>query len=89
MRDSSFKRLSNLYCTIKILNDYTDTSDVTINKNLTINTNGKTLTRTKTIRIASGITVEIAGEGTLTTTEEINLIENKGTLNITHKRNNK
>lgn len=75
--------------TIKILNDYTDTSDVTINKNLTINTNGKTLTRTKTIRIASGITVEIAGEGTLTTTEEINLIENKGTLNITHKRNNK
>ena len=74
---------------IKVINDNIDISDVTINKNLTINTNGKTLTRTKTINITSGIIVEIAGEGTLTTTEETNLIENKGILNITHKRNNK
>ena len=70
--------------TIKLISDYTDTSDVTINKNITLNTNEKTLTRTKPIEIASGATVEIAGAGTLTTAEEINLIENKGTLNITH-----
>ena len=74
---------------IKVINDNTDISDVTINKNLIIDTNGKTLTRTKTINITSGIIVEITGEGTLTTIEEINLIENKGTLNITHRRNNK
>lgn len=70
--------------TIKLISDYTDTSDVTINKNITLNTNGKTLTRTKPIEIVNGATAEIAGAGTLTTAEEINLIENKGTLNITH-----
>ena len=71
--------------TIKLISDYTDTSDIVINKNITFDTNGKTLVRTKAIEIASGTTVEISGEGTLTTAEKINLIENKGVLNITHR----
>ena len=71
--------------TINVIKDYTDTSDVNINKNLILNTNGKTLIRTKTIQIAEGTTVEITGEGTLTTEEEINLITNNGNLNITHE----
>lgn len=71
--------------TINVVKDYTDTSDVNINKNLILNTNGKTLVRTKTIQIAEGTTVEITGEGTLTTEEEINLITNNGNLNITHE----
>ena len=71
--------------TINVIKDYTDTSDVNINKNIILNTNGKTLIRTKTIQIAEGTIVEITGEGTLTTEEEINLITNNGNLNITHE----
>lgn len=71
--------------TIKLISDYTDTSEVIIDKNLTLNTNGKTLTRTKTIQIKEGITAEIEGEGILTTAEDINIIKNYGTLNISHQ----
>jgi competence protein ComGC len=70
--------------TISVISDYTDTSDVVVNKNVKLNTNGKTLIRTKTIEIADGATLEITGTGTLTTADKIDLLTNKGTLNITH-----
>ena len=64
---------------------FTDSSAVTIGKNLTIDTNGKHVTRTATTTINSGATVAIAGSGTLTTSSAITLITNTGgVLNITH-----
>jgi len=71
--------------TIKVEADAVmDDSTVAINKNLKLNTNGKILTRLATITVNSGRTFEIAGSGTLSTSEGINLITNAGTLNITH-----
>ncbi len=46
--------LANNNSTIELLNDYTDESTVNINKNIILNTQDYTLTRTKTITIASG-----------------------------------
>ena len=69
--------------TIKVLNNITDSSTATISKNLTLNLNGNTLTRTAKITVNSGITFNITGTGTLTTsTASLNLIENTGTLNL-------
>ena len=66
-------------------NDQVDANAVTISgKNIIFNNNGKTLTRTKTITISNGATLEITGSGTIQTSSAINLITNNGTLNITH-----
>ena len=76
---------NNELSTIKLLENITDSSPATIDgKNIKFDNNGKTLTRTQTITINSGATLEITGNGTIQTESPINLIVNNGTLNITH-----
>lgn len=70
---------------LQVVQTYTDSSTVSISKNVTINTNGKTLTKTSSgITINSGYTVTLSGSGTLTTSSAFDLIKNAGTLNVTH-----
>ena len=70
--------------TIYANRSFTDSSEVTIGKNITININGKTVTRTKTTTISNGYTTTVTGSGTLKATSEINIFTNNGTLNLTH-----
>ena len=71
--------------TIKLLNDYTDTSTATINKSVTFDVQNYILTRNVTITINSGKTVEIIGTGKITTeTTNVNTITNNGTLTISN-----
>ena len=70
---------------IKLLNDYTDTSIATINKNVTFDAQNYILTRNATITINSGKTVEITGTGKITTeTTNVNTITNNGTLTVSN-----
>ena len=70
--------------TIKAIADYTDSSTVSISKNLTLSANGHTITRTKRITVNSGYTVTLNGTGTITynTTTSDHLFVNYGTLNV-------
>jgi len=65
---------------IKLLNDYKDTSTMSVSKKIKFDTNGKTLTREATITVNSGYTFTIAGNGTIQTSSAINLFTNEGTL---------
>lgn len=67
--------------TIKVLISNTDTSTVAFSKNLTLNTNGKTITRSATISVGSGVTLSITGTGKITNASS-HTITNNGTLNI-------
>ena len=67
---------------IKLLNDYTDDSLATIDKNITLDIQNHTLTRTKVITVSSGKEVAITGEGTITSSTDNYTISNAGTLNI-------
>ena len=71
--------------TIKVEKDVEDSTTATVNKNLTLDLQNYTLTRTATINISSGYTLDLKGTGTLTnTSSNISLIiNNSGTLNIT------
>ena len=70
---------------IKLLNDYTDTSTATMDKNLTFDVQSYTLTRNATITINSGCTVEITGTGKITTgTSSVRTITNNGTLTLSN-----
>ena len=69
--------LANNNSTIELLNDYTDTSTATINKNITLNTGDYILTRTATITISGGtadnpITFEL--NGTVTSSANISTL---------------
>ena len=71
--------------TIKLIRNYTDTSTATFSKNITFNIQSYTLTRTPTITVNSGKTVEITGTGKITSgTTTINTITNKGTLTVSN-----
>ena len=71
--------------TIKLLNDYTDTSIATINKSVTFDVQNYILTRNATINISSGKTVEITGNGKITTeANNVNTITNNGTLTVSN-----
>ena len=72
--------------TIKLLQNYTDASSVIINnKNIIFDNNGQTLTKTTAeIKINEGSTLEVAGSGTIISTDNINILNNRGILNITH-----
>ena len=68
---------------ITVLADNTDTSTVTIDKNVTLNTgSAKTVTRTKTITVNSGKTLTITGTGKITSSSSINTITNNGTFSM-------
>lgn len=69
--------------TIKLLNDYNDESTVTFSKNIKFDIQGYTLTRSLTITVNSGKTLEINGTGKITSgTNSVNTITNNGTLTI-------
>ena len=71
--------------TIELLNDYTDTSIATFNKNTTFDIKGYTLTRTQTITINSEKEVEITGTGKITSeANNVRTITNTGTLTISN-----
>lgn len=80
---------------IKLLNDYTDSSTVTVDKNVSIDTQSYKLTRTEKIEI-DGKNKEISLEinGNIETSSDINLIETtgrvvlSGTATIESKTNN-
>ena len=70
---------------IKLLHNYTDTVDATVNKNVTIDLQTYTLTRDKTITVGNGKTVILTGStgSKLTTgTTDVHTITNQGTLTI-------
>ena len=69
--------------TIKLLNDYTDTSIATINKSVAFDVQNYILTRNATITINSGKTIEITGTGKITSEiTAIQTITNNGTLTV-------
>ena len=72
--------------TIKMTNNYTDTSTVNFNKNVTFNLNGKTLNRSSPLNINSGKTVTINTSATggkiHSTATGQNLIVNNGILTL-------
>ncbi|MBR3162804.1 MAG: hypothetical protein IKF17_01720 [Clostridia bacterium] len=78
--------------TIKQIRSYTDASEATVDgKTIKFDNNGKVLTKTeKSIRINDNASLEITGNGTITTNQALeggsnySLISNYGTLNITH-----
>ena len=83
IRKSSETKVS----TIRLLQDLTDASDATIgnNKSIIFDNNGMTLTKTTAaITINDGSTLEVAGNGTITTANNILIFRNSGILNITH-----
>ncbi len=70
---------------IKLLGDYTDTSTATFNKSVTFDVQSYTLTRSSTITVSSGKTVEITGTGKITSgTSSIYTITNNGTLTVSN-----
>lgn len=69
--------------TIKLLNDYNDESTATFSKNIKFDIQNYTLTRSLTITVNSGKTLEINGTGKITSgTNNVNTITNNGTLTI-------
>ena len=73
--------------TIKLVNNYTDTSSAIFNKNVTLNLNNKTLTRTGTaepIQISSGANVTFTNGKITSNSVEYDscVIDNNGTLTI-------
>lgn len=68
--------------TIKLLHNVSDTSAVTIGKNITLDLQTYTITRTKTITISMEYTVDIQGTGGITSS--VYTLRNNGTLNITN-----
>lgn len=69
--------------TIKVLKSHTDSSSVTLSKNITLNTNGYTITKSSYgITVNSGYTLSITGSGKITTSASKHLITNRGTLNL-------
>ena len=72
--------------TIKQIRNYVDASKVVVNgKSIIFDNNGRTMTKeTYGITVNSGATLEVAGSGTITTSEKNGGIQNNGTLNITH-----
>ena len=77
---------------IKVLNTYTDSSSVTIGKNLTIDLASQQITRTKTINISAGSTVRVMDDDTNAVTDTgivgsgTNLFTVKGKLIIDIER---
>ena len=70
---------------IELLNNYTDTSTATFNKNIIFDIKEYTLTRTQTISIDGGKEVEITGTGKITSeANNISTITNNGTLSVSN-----
>ena len=67
--------------TIKAVNDITDTSVVTINKDIIINPNGKTITMENYITVNNGCSLKVVGEGIIQRTTE-RIIQNSGIVII-------
>ena len=67
--------------TIYLLKDFEDVSTATINKNIILDVQEYTLTRSATITVNSGKTVEIIGKGTITNATNTT-ITNSGNLTI-------
>ena len=67
---------------IKVLRSNVDTSDVIINKNVQIDTNEKTITRDKTITISENVSVDLYGNGTITSNDSSAIFSNYGRLEI-------
>ena len=77
--------LANNNSIIELLNNYTDESTVTIDKNITLNTGNYTLTRTQTITINGGteeepITFELNGK--VTSSSDINTLTTNNYVTI-------
>lgn len=76
---------SNSGSTIELINDYTDASTATIDKNIILNTGDYTLTRTVTINVkgttTNPVTLEVNGK--ITSSSNINTLTTSGTVILT------
>ena len=68
--------------TIKVMQNVSDNSIITVDKNVTLDTDGKTITNSRTITVNADCKLTITGDGTITSGEDINLITNNGTVEI-------
>ena len=68
--------------TIKAMQNVSDNSIITVDKNVTLDTDGKTITNSRTITVNADCKLTITGDGTITSGEDINLITNNGTVEI-------
>lgn len=71
--------------TLTLLSNYTDSSSPNLTKTVIVDTNGKTISKTTNgITIASNGTLRLKGSGTITTGDNIDLIINKGNLELAY-----
>lgn len=71
--------------TLTLLSNYTDSSSPNLTKTVIVDTKGKTITKTENgITIASNGTLRLKGSGTITTGDNIDLIINKGRLELAY-----